>query len=101
MNVLFEIYAAEYPISEAVGTFLWECNIGFQRHEVQEVMTTVIALLCVAAIAFDVRFAIAWGQERAMEARLRKRANTRDESVERPENALDTRGSLGWLDNHA
>ena len=64
---------------------------------------TVIALLCLAGIAFNVRFAVALRQERRQSAKTRSHrpmnSMTHNRSTEPRENALDLQGSLAWLDN--
>ena len=58
------------------------------------VMTAVIAILCLAGIAFCVRFMVALGKD--CKARG---PSTRNQLLERHENGLDMGCSLGSLDN--
>jgi hypothetical protein len=73
-NFLFEPYAAWYQIDEAVENIR-----GKHRHEVQTAMTGFRALLCLMAVAFNVRFLVALrhesngvAKERLLQARHKK-----------------------------
>ncbi len=99
MNVLFELYSKSTPIRvQQLGAFC-----GENRHKVPVAVTVVIAVLCLAAIAFNVRFAVAMRHERrqSAETQSRKRVSSTTNShlTERREKALDLKGSLAWLDN--
>ncbi len=58
MNVLFEPCAAWYRIDEAMENIR-----GKHRHEVQTAMTALLVLLCLMAVAFNVRFLVALRHE--------------------------------------
>lgn len=60
-------------------------------------------MLCMAGIAFNVRFAMALRQERRQSAKTQSRkhmtSTINNRSTAPREKALDLKGSLSWLDN--
>ena len=78
-------------------------SCGEHRHKVRNAVKTVITMLCLAGIAFNVRFAEALRQERRQSAKTQSRkckaSTINNRSTEPREKALDLKGSLNWLDN--
>jgi hypothetical protein len=59
MNALFETYGSSYRI----GVERFRFSNGKPRQEVRMAVTTFMAMLCLAGIAFCVRFLVALGKE--------------------------------------
>ncbi|MGA7631603.1 MAG: hypothetical protein WCB11_12605 [Terriglobales bacterium] len=99
MNVLFELYGKSNRIEvKQLGA-----SDGEHRHKGRTQVTTVMVLLCLAGIAFNVRFAVALRHERRQSARTRSRrpmtSTTNNHPTEPREKAFDLEGSIAWLDN--
>jgi len=99
MNVLFELYGKSNRIEvKQLGA-----SNGQHRHKGRTPVSTVMVLLCLAGIAFNVRFAVALRQERRQSAKTQSRkhmtSTTNNHSTEPREKAFDLEGSIGWLDS--
>jgi hypothetical protein len=101
MNVLFELYGK----SSRIEVKQFGASDGEYRRKGRAPVTTALVLLCLAGIAFNVRFALAPQRERtpSTETQPQKRMslNANNHSTQPYEDALKIQGSLGWLDNHS
>ena len=59
MNVLFETYGSSYRI----GVERFRFSMGSPRQEVRMAVTAFMTMLCLAGVAFCVRFLVALGKE--------------------------------------
>lgn len=100
MNVLFELYGKSNRIGVKQSGVLCEEH----RHKVRTEVTTVIALLCLAGIAFNVRFAVALRRERRKSAKTHSgkciNLTPNNHSTELREDVFVLQESLAWLDNN-